>query len=61
MSLDALKPYAKALVLLAVVLVALIAEAAGVDVGLDPAHYIGLLLADLGIFAVPNKGRSEGA
>lgn len=47
--------YAKALVLAAVIVVAVVADAAGVETGLDPIHYIGLLLANLGVYAVPNK------
>lgn len=50
-----IKRNAKALLLLAVIAVAGVAELAGVDLGLDVQHYVGLLLADLGVWAVPNR------
>ena len=56
--MDLVKQNAKALVLLAVIIIALVADVLGVDVGLDAKHYIGLLLADLGVWAVPNREES---
>ena len=47
--------YAKALVLLALIILAAIADVLDIGLGLDIEHYIGLLVADLMVFLVPNK------
>ena len=52
-----LAEYNKALLLLVVIILAGVAEAAGVDLGLDIEHYVALLLIDLGIYAIPNKDK----
>lgn len=46
---------AKAVILLWIIVGAIAAEAAGVDVGLDLEHYVVLLLTDLGVYAIPNR------
>jgi len=53
------KRYAKALVLLVLIIVAAVAQWLGVDVGLDMEHYIALLAADVLVWAVPNQEPSE--
>jgi len=53
--MEKLKPYAKALVLLAIIVVIFVADVLGVPVGLEAEHYIGLLIADVVVWAVPNK------
>ena len=53
------KPYAKSLVLLALIVLAAIADAAGVIIDLDVEHYVTLLVAEVLVFAVPNKGYVE--
>lgn len=53
--MKSLARYNKALLLFAVIVIAALAQAVGVDLGLDVEHYIGLLLIDLGVYAVPNK------
>lgn len=54
-----LAKYAKALLLLGAIVLSLIAQAIGVDLGLDVEHYFALLLIDLGIYAVPNKDTAK--
>ena len=46
---------AKSVLLLAVILLAMGAEALGFDVGLDIQQYIGLLLVNLGVWGIPNR------
>jgi Na+-translocating ferredoxin:NAD+ oxidoreductase RnfE subunit len=53
--MEQLKPYAKALFLLGLIVLAAVAQLAGVDLGLDIAHFVVLLLANLGVYAVPNN------
>lgn len=50
-----IKPHAKAIILPLVVAIAAVAEWAGVDVGLDLEHYIGLLAADVLVWLTPNR------
>jgi hypothetical protein len=52
---DLIKRNAKALVLLAVIVVAIVSDAVGLELGLDIEHYVVLLLANFGVWAVPNK------
>lgn len=52
--MDFLNVNAKALVLLGLIILAAVAQAIGLDVGLDIEHYVALLVADLGVWAVPN-------
>lgn len=47
--------YNKALILFGIILIALILEGLGIETGLDVEHYIGLLVADVLVWAVPNK------
>jgi len=49
------KANAKALVLLIIIAIIAIADGFGVDTGLEIQHYIGLLVADGLVWAVPNK------
>lgn len=53
--INALGPYAKSVIPLALIVLAIIADGLGVDVGLDVEHYVALLLADFAVYAVPNK------
>lgn len=53
--MNAFKPYAKALVLLLVIVVVAVLDLLGIDLGLDIEHYVGLLIADIAVWAVPNK------
>lgn len=53
---NVLGPYAKAAILLALIVVAAVAQAAGLDLGLDVEHYVALLVADLVVFATPAPG-----
>lgn len=50
-----LKVNAKALVLLALIILSAIADSLGLGLELDIEHYIGLLVADGFVWAVPNK------
>lgn len=50
-----LAKYNKALLLLGAIVLAVIAQSLGIDLGLDVEHYVALLFIDLGIYAVPNK------
>ena len=52
-----LAEYNKALLLLVVIILVGVTEAAGVDLGLEIEHYVALLLIDLGVYAVPNKDK----
>lgn len=52
---DFINKYAKALLLLALIIIAGIADLLGIGLGLDIQHYIALLLADVGVYAVPNR------
>lgn len=49
-----IKVNAKALLLLALIVIAGIADVLGIGLGLDIEHYVALLVADLGVWAVPN-------
>jgi len=53
------KRYAKALVLLALIILAAIAEVLGLDLGLNIEHYISLLVANVLVYAVPNTDDTE--
>jgi len=53
--MEALKPYAKALVLLAIIVVTAVLDLLGAPIGLEVEHYVGLLIADAAVWAVPNK------
>lgn len=57
--MELIKRNAKAFVLLLVIIVAAVAQWLGVDVGLDLQHYVALLVADLAVWAVPNKYDAE--
>ena len=50
-----IKVNAKALLLLALIVLAGIADALGIGLGLDIEHYIALLVADGFVWAVPNE------
>jgi hypothetical protein len=52
---DVIKTNAKALILLALIALAGVADAVGVDVGLDAEHYVALLTADFLVWLTPNK------
>jgi hypothetical protein len=54
--IDRLAPYAKALILLMLIVLAGVAEALGLDLGLDVEHYVSLLGADLVVFLTPAPG-----
>lgn len=56
--LDSLKPYAKALVPLALIVLALLGNALGVDTGISIEAQITLLVAALGVYAVPNANNT---
>lgn len=56
---SALGPYAKALILLVLIVTAAAAQAAGVDVGLEVEHYVALLVADLVVWLTPAPGYSR--
>ncbi len=51
------KVNAKALILLALIVIAGVAQAAGVELGLDVEHYVSLLVADGLVWAVPNQSK----
>ena len=53
--MDFLKVNAKALILLTLIVIAGVFQAIGVDIGLDIEHYAALLIANVGVWAVPNK------
>lgn len=53
--MDFIKVNAKALILLALIVLAGVADAFGVGVDLDVEHYFSLLVADGFVWAVPNK------
>lgn len=55
---ELLGPYAKALVILLALAVAALAEAAGIDVGLDPEALWQALGAAVLVFLIPNRPRS---
>jgi len=57
--MNIVKANAKALILLALIILAGIVQALGVDLGLDLEHYIALLLADLAVWAVPNSSPNK--
>lgn len=52
-----LGPYAKSVIPFLLIVLAIAADALGVDVGLDVEHYVALLLADALVYAVPNTAR----
>ena len=56
---DVAKANAKALVLLVIIAVIAIADGLGIDTGLEIQHYLGLLVADGLVWAVPNKDEDE--
>ena len=60
--LDFLGKYAKALLLLGLIVIAGIADVLGFGFDLDIQHYVALLLADIGVWAIPNSepGSSTG-
>lgn len=47
--------YAKALILLALIVIAALVQLFGLDLQLDAEHFLGLLLADLAVWYVPNE------
>lgn len=53
--LELIQVNAKALILLAIILLAGLAQSLGYDLGLDIQHYVALLVADGFVWAVPNK------
>lgn len=53
--MEIIKANAKALILLALIVLAGIADALGIGLDLDIEHYIALLVADGFVWAVPNK------
>lgn len=59
--LDPLKPYMKAIVLLALILATALADGLGLELGLDVEHYVALLLADVAVWAVPNRDPDRGS
>ena len=54
-----IKANAKALILLALIVLSGIADALGIGLDLDIEHYIALLVADGFVWAVPNKGKDS--
>lgn len=46
----------KSIVLTLIIVATLTADVMGVSIGLDAEHYIGLLVADIVVWATPNKG-----
>ena len=55
--MELIKENAKALILLALIIVAAAAQALGLELGLDIEHYIALLVADGIVWATPNTPR----
>lgn len=55
--MNALAPYAKSIILLVLIMLALAADALGADIGLDAGHYAALLIGNVAVYAVPNRGR----
>lgn len=53
--MELIKVNAKALVLLALIVIAALTQAAGLDLGLDVEHFVALLVADGLVWATPNK------